>query len=304
MHLIKQLDRNLLNLAWSLWTEVGVAGTKRNHQNALILMEELILLTSVLAEIDPRLRDESLDWCSQFYRFISISRLKSLMKDFENIEEPFSRYAASLNQISNANWPVFIEFPLLIIHSSRKSVLRPHASSALLNIRARSLFGTGARADLITFFLAHPHTDFSIAEATEIGYSKRNLAEVLDDLHFGDLFGKFMQGNQQRYRLNKNSALIEMLKPIPKHAPSWHLIFKILLSLRGCIQRTENYSESSKVVELRNCLKSHEQSLQKLGITPPLFQNNFSTYLTAFSEWILDWSSSLTNCSLEKVDYS
>src|SRR5690242_2971148 len=160
--MLKQLDQNLLNLAWSLWTEAGVAGIKRHHQNVLILMEELVLFTSILAEIDPRLRDESLDWCSRYYRFISISRLKSLMKDFENIDEAFSRYAASLNQISNANWPVFIEFPLLIINPSQKSVLRPHASPALLNIRARSLFGTGARADLITFFLTHQHTDFSV----------------------------------------------------------------------------------------------------------------------------------------------
>ena len=291
--MLKQLDQNLLNLAWSLWTEAGVAGIKRHHQNVLILMEELVLFTSILAEIDPRLRDESLDWCSRYYRFISISRLKSLMKDFENIDEAFSRYAASLNQISNANWPVFIEFPLLIINPSQKSVLRPHASPALLNIRARSLFGTGARADLITFFLTHQQADFSVAEATEIGYSKRNLAEVLDDLHFGNLFSRFMHGNQQRYRLNKNDALFEMLKPMPKEAPSWHLIFKILLSLRSCIQKTENYSESSKVIELRNCLKKHEQSLDKLGITPPLFENNFSTYLTAFSQWVLDWSSHL-----------
>lgn len=291
MHLIKQLDKNLLNLAWSLWTELGVAGVKQYHQNTLILVEELVIFTTVLSEIDPRLRDESLDWCSKFYHYISISRLKSLMKDFEElVREPFSKYASSLNNICKANWPVFIDTTPLKINLSHKSILRPHTSSALLNIRARSIFGTGARADLVTFFLVHSNRDFSIAEVTETGYSKRNLAEVLDDLHLGNLFDKFMQGNQQRYRLSKNSPLFQMLKPIPECAPSWHLVFKVLLALRACILHTEHYSESTKVVELRNCLKKHEKSLQKLGLVPPLFQNNFPLYLDKFNQWILRWT--------------
>ena len=293
MHLIKELDKNLLDLAWSLWTEVGVAGNKQNHQNVLILMEELILFTSVLAEIDPRLRDESLDWCAQFHRFISVSRLKSLMKDFEElVKEPFSTYISSLNNISKANWPLFIDTPSLRIYLSHKSILRPLESPALLNIRARSIFGPGARADLLTFFLLHPNRDFSIAEVAEIGYSKRNLTEVLDDLYVGTLWDRFMQGNQLRYRLKINSPLLQMLKSIPEYAP-WHLIFKMLLSLRVCLQRTENYADSTKVVELRNWLKEHARSLQKLELTPPVFQNSFPEYLINFNQWIIEWTSHL-----------
>ncbi len=299
MPLIKQLDKNLLNLAWSLWTELGVAGIKRNHQNVLILVEELVIFTSVLTEIDPRLRDESLDWCSQFHPFISISRLKSLMKDFEELAGvAFSKYAAILNAISKAKWPVFMDTPPLKVKVSQKSTLRPHASSSLLNIRARSIFGTGSRADLVTFFLVHPNTDFSIAEVAETGYSKRNLAEVLDDLYFGNLFHRFMQGNQQRYRLNKNSPLFQLLKPIPECAPAWHLVFKVLLALRACIHHSENHSESTKVVELRNCLKKQEKILQRLGLVPPPFQNNFSQYLENFSHWILQWTDLLSKGQL------
>ncbi len=294
MSLIKQLDKNLLDLAWSLWTEMGVAGVKQNHQNVLILLEELIIFTSVLSEIDPRLRDESLDWCTQFHHFVSVSRLKSLMKDFEElIKEPFSKYASSLNSISNASWPVFTETTPLKINLSHKSTLRPNTSSALLNIRARSIFGAGARADLVTFFLVHPNTDISISEATQIGYSKRNLALVLEDFHFVNLFSRSIRGNHQLYRLNKNSPLFQMLNPIPEYAPSWHFVFKILLSLKGCLQNTEGSSESTKVVELRNCLKRHEQSLQKLGLVPPVFQNDFSAYLKDFNQWILEWTSRL-----------
>ena len=221
-------------------------------------------------------------------------RLKSLMKDFEElVKEPFSKYAASLNHISEARWPVLVDTHPLRINLSHKSTLQPHVSSALLNIRARAIFGTGARADLVTFFLVCPNTDFSIAEVAAIGYSKRNLAEVLNDLYFGNLFSRSLQGNQQLYRLNKSSPLFQLLKPIPKLSPSWHLIFKVLLSLRACIQRTESYAESTKVVELCNYLKEHEKALQKLQLHPPIFQNNFSAYLEKFSQWILEWTSFL-----------
>jgi len=294
MHLIKQLDKNLLDLAWSLWTELGVAGTQQNHSNVLILLEELVIFTSVISEIDPRLRDESLDWCSKFHHFISLSRMKSLIQDFQSlVEKPFSKYASSLNTLCKTLWPVLTDAHPFRIHLSHKSVLRPHSSPALLNIRTRSIFGTGARADLITFFIVHPNRDFSIAETSEIGYSKRNLAEVLEDLSFGNLFEKSTQGNQQRYRLNENSTLFEMLKPIPEQAPLWRHLFKVLLTLRNCIQRIENYSESTKVVELRNCLEEQRESLQKLRISIPLFENNFSAYLKTFTAWILEWTSLL-----------
>lgn len=290
MHLDKMLDQNLLNLAWSLWTELGVAGNKQHHQNTLILIEELFIFTSVLIEIDPRLRDESLDWCSQFYHFISISRLKSLMKDFEElVQEPFSKYASSFNNISKSKLPFFIKTAPLKVNLSHKSVLHPHASAALLNIRARSVFGTGARADLVTFFVVHPKTAFSIAEVAETGYSKRNLAMVLNDLYSANLFDRFMQGNQQRYRLNANSQLFDVLKPIPEYVP-WHRVFKVLLMFRACIHRTKNYAESTKVVEFRNCLKHNEQLLKNLGLTLPSFKKNFQDFLSDFNHWILDWT--------------
>ncbi len=292
--LSKRLDQSLLNLAWSLWTELGVAGVKRKHQETLILVEELIIFTTVMAEADPRLRDESLDWCSQFHHFISTSRLKSLMKDFEKVaEKPFSKYAASLNAISQANWPVYSDSPPWSIILSQKSVLRPHSSPALLNIRSRAIFGTGARADLITFFLVHPDSHFSIAETAEIGYSKRNLAEILNDLRLGGLFNIFMQGNQQRYRLIKNDQLFSVLNPIPKSAPSWRHIFKVLLTLRDCAKRSEDFSDSTRVVEIRSCLALLEESIHRLGISPPSFHGNFPSYLDSFSEWLLGWVSYL-----------
>src|SRR6516165_4421831 len=94
----KQIKENLAHLAWSLWTEVGVAGLERRHRDFLIGLEELIILTAALSEFDPRLRDEALDWCVQYHRFISPIRLHILAKKYEEyIANPFSTFSATLN---------------------------------------------------------------------------------------------------------------------------------------------------------------------------------------------------------------
>ena len=287
--LSKQLDQLLLDLAWSLWTELGVAGIKRRHQDCLILLEELIILTVALSDIDPRLRDESMDWCSQYYHFVSISRLKALMKNFTSLlNQSFSIYAATLNALSHAKWPIFIDSSPLRLTLSHKSCLRPLEAPALLNIRARSIFGVGARADLVTFFLTHTKQDYSSSDVSEIGYSKRNLAEILDEFVLSGFFDKFILRNQLRYRMVKNDSLIKALGPIPKYAPPWQSLLEILLTIRDCILSSEEKSESTKVIEIRNQLLALEKKLLRLNISLPPFQKNYQAYLNAFSEWLID----------------
>ena len=287
--LSKELDQHLLNLAWSLWTELGVAGLNRKHQKVLITLEELILLTVALADIDPRLRDETLDWCSQYHRFFSISRIKSILKSFGgSLSEPFSQYASTLNSHSRTTWPVFHTSSPLQFIPSQKSCLRTLGSPALLNIRARSIFGAGARADLITFFLTHTKSDFAASDLVEVGYSKRTLAELLEEFCLSGLFNKYMLRNQQRYRSIKNEQLIKVLGPIPEYTLPWQLIFEVLLPLRDGIKRTENSSESTRVVEIRNLLLSQQNILQRLNLTPPPFETNFHAYMNSFSKWLLE----------------
>jgi hypothetical protein len=290
----QELDKLLLSLTWSLWTELGVRGVVPKHPKCLIAIEELVVLTAVLMDLDPRLRDESLDWCSQYHHLISTSRLKSIIKGFDGVvNEHFSRYASTLNHHSRAGWPIIIKTLPLQVCLSHKSCLRPLESPALLNLRVRSIFGTGARADLVTFFLTHTNLDFAISDLVEVGYSKRNLAEVLEELYLGGLFEKFLVRNQQRFRLTKNNQLTKMFSPIPKHTPPWRLILEILLPLRDCIKRSEKSSESTKVVEIRNILFRFENSFHKLGIVPPPFQSDFHEYMSFFRAWLLGFVGTL-----------
>jgi len=145
----------------------------------------------------------------------------------------------------------------------------------------------------VTFFLTHTKSDFAASDVAEIGYSKRNLAEILDEFCLSGLFDKFSLRNQQRYRLVKNNQLIQVLGPLPDYAPSWRLIIEILLPLRDCIRRNENNSESTKVVEIRNLLITLEKNLQRLSLIPPSFQTDFHAYLHSFSKWLIEIVSKL-----------
>jgi len=286
--LSENLDKQLLDLSWSLWTELGVTGVHRIHQQFLIIPEELILLTALLGELDPRLREEALDWCSRHHHFISVSRIKLLAKSFgENVVHSFSVFSATLNSISRANWPVLTPARPLNLKPSGKSKSPRFENPAMLLLRLRSLFGVGARADLIAFFLSQNRGDFSISDTTEIGYTKRNLADVLESFVQAGIFDLFLSRNQQRYRFAKHDEFARILSPFPKFMPSWRQIFEVVLKLRECIRQIEKNSESTKIVEIRNTLKDIENQLIKLNLTPPSMQANFQVYLASFSSWVL-----------------
>ncbi len=286
--LSQNLDKQLTDLSWSLWTELGVAGVTQNHQQFLIFPEELILLTALLSEKDPRLMEEALDWCSRYHRFISVSRMKMLAKAWgKSAIDALSIFSASLNSVSRANWPLLSPANPLKFKPSGKSKPPRFENPALLLFRLRSLFGVGARADLIAYFLAQKKSDYAISDATEIGYTKRNLADVFESFVRAGIFDLFLARNQQRYRFLKRDEIAKMLSPFPQFMPPWRKIFEVILKLRECIRKIEKKSDSTKIVEIRNVLMDMEEQLTQLNLTPPPMQPDFHIYWDSFCNWIL-----------------
>lgn len=302
--LSNKIDQHLIDLAWSLWTELGVAGVKRRHQHWLIAPEELILLTVIVAELDPRLRDEALDWCSRYHHYISISRLRALVKAFgPSISAPFSKFAATLNSVSEADWPLFTAATPLKFIPSGKSKPPQCELPALLYLRLRALFGVGARADLVTFFLTQKKGDFTASDTTEIGYNKRSLADILDSFVQSGFFDVFTTRNHRNYCFVKRDQMIKILGLFPEVIPSWKLILEVLLPLRACIQQIEKKSEGTKIIEIRNTLAKIEDKLRKLNLTPPPLQTDFHAYWDSFSDWVLRMLQSIAEGDFGKISY-
>ena len=67
-------------LMWGAWVEVGVSGWQRTHDTWAVDPEPLIIATAALGDADPRLRDEALDWCIHYGRYVSKVRLRNLLR--------------------------------------------------------------------------------------------------------------------------------------------------------------------------------------------------------------------------------
>lgn len=281
MNTLERFDKELIELSWSLWQELGVAGSgPRKHEKCLIALEELIILTATIAKSDPRLRDEALDWCSRNHHFVSVSRLKNLVKIFgEPIYESFSIFACTLNSMVKSKWPIFLSVNPLKVNFSGKSISPNCARPSLVGLRMRELFGVGARADLFTFFLMQNENEFSASDIAKIGYNKRSLAELLDQLVQARWVNSSVVGNQKRYSLCHKEELKKLVGEVPLISLQWIDVLKFLLAVRFNLQ--QDVGVSSQLVLLINALKNLKDSLLVLHLSLPKNNNDIL-------EWLLD----------------
>jgi hypothetical protein len=137
-----------LEIAWSLWAELGLSGWTRHHADSAVDLEPLIIATPRLGEWDARLLEESFDWCVLNSRFVSAVRLRNLLN---TVDEPtrraFGDFAATVRKKRRVSWPAEGE-PLQLRVTGRSSVpdlRRP----ALQQLRLRAILGVSARAEII-----------------------------------------------------------------------------------------------------------------------------------------------------------
>lgn len=107
------LREYLLDTLWSQWHELGVAATvPRRYSDDFIDPEPLIAFTAAHSDLDPRLRDESIDWILRC-TYVSKARLKNVVADWGLRENTlFREYAATVNAHGGAGWPAARAKPL------------------------------------------------------------------------------------------------------------------------------------------------------------------------------------------------
>ncbi len=255
------------------------------------------MLTSILSEFDPRLRDEALDWCSRYHHFISPIRLQILAKKHKNyLEKPFSSFASTLNSVTDlrTKWPVSTKTSPLKFLTSKKSILRNFETPSLIHLRLRSFFGIGARADILAFLLSDDRNDLTASDLVETGYSKRRIAEILGDLAVAGTLSESQVRNHLRYTFVKRDQFIKLLGEIPKNKIHWHRILEVLLPIRTCLQEVEEAPLGVRVIDIRNLLNELTGKLLLLKQTPPPLQKDLESYWSSVTKWILDFSKSLS----------
>ncbi len=277
----------LHDLAWSQWTELGVPGYTRRHADVLLDPEALILFTAALSNSDKRLWDESVAWCIQHGSSISISRLKNLLKIGLGSEDSFGEFASEVNQACQLRWPVKNKSQSLAPalspengNASAPALDRP----ALLRLKLRAIFGVGTRADILAELLYTPGK--SAAQLARIGYSKRQVANTLDDLTRGGLLRRTREGNTHRFELFRTDILDSIAGTIPSHTAPWIDCFQVLLAVLQLLEVHENKPQNMRALVARRSLEKVSRCIERLRWQAPSSAQAKELW-PAISKWAL-----------------
>lgn len=218
------------DLAWSLWTELGVAGVVRKHEGTVIDPEPLLAATPALASGDPRLLEQVLSWCACHADRVNTGRLTALVKTLRpSARAAFEAFGATANAVAGTNWPSSGS-PWSPLPRMREVPL-PLDRPAGLRLRARALCGVGTRADVLCDLLAHRRGWVTASQLAEGGHSKRNVARVLAELDEAGMVVRHAAGNGLRFRLAQPAALSSLLAGDPEASPDWIRIFELAIGL-------------------------------------------------------------------------
>lgn len=280
------IRERVLDLVWSLWAELGVSGWHRRHQDWGIDPEPLVVLTAWLEDLDPRLRDESIDWCITYGSYLSRARLRNLLRGAdEETAAAFGVYAATVNAHSSLAWPG-ASSPKRYKPTERSHV-DDFTERSLVALRLRALFGVGARPEIIrTLLLGAALSASDIAD--RIDYTKRNVAESLESLRLSGAVTLESRGNANYYRLNR-PEIRDMVAPLPELFPYWKVIFRVIQMMLRVDAREEGRTTAARAVEARTAVDKVNPYLIAGGLKRP----DTSVTGEAFWDEFLRWGSEI-----------
>ena len=288
---LSEFRDNLVDLLWSQWHELGVAATvPRRHADDCIDPEALIAFTATRSRLDARLRDEAIDWVLQYAPYVSRVRLKNILRDWGELDEPqFQEFAATVNAHGHAGWPAGRAEALSFRPRSR-SVLQDLSAPALLSLRIRAIFGVGARAELIRAFFARPQPAMTATElATETSYGKRNVLNEVEALRFASVVASFRAVNADRYSLTRTAELGALLGPLPRRYTGWARTFAALGLLLDLLEGGVKRSDLLNAAEAARVLEERRDVFVNAGMYPPPLPKGATAWAHA-SAWAVDYA--------------
>jgi DNA-binding transcriptional ArsR family regulator len=287
----------LRELAWQQWTQLGVRGTSAYAKDAALDLEELILLTVALADDDPRLREEAIDWCHEFGHFVSRPKLKTLLNSSPNsLKAAFAPFGAALDTSPTTGWPDTSTAPERGDQRKSKASAPDLELPGLVGLRLRALFGVGSRADIICALLGWPAQSFTASDLVFIGYTKRSIAQTLESLAAGGLLRSSYVGNKRVFSWRSRAALQKLVGPLPALFPRWPTIFRVFLALLDLFTRVGEKSTRVAGVEASKLLHALSSELDALGFSLPKGGRPDETW-TALVDWAAEEAVRMTKAN-------
>lgn len=264
------MSRLITDFCWGVWSELGVSGWGRTHQNWLIDPEPLIIFTSLIGNEEPRLRDEAIDWCIHNWRYVSQTRLKNILQsEYHNELQGWGVFAATVNARAGANWPMATD-DCSSYKETGKSTLRPLFEPSLFALRMRAIFGMGARTEILRYFALNSQSKVSAAELAETtNYVKRNIAQECDLLVQASILSVKTIGNRFYYSLSSTRELVNFVGSKPSIFPDWNALLRVIGTIKIISDFAENLPPDVLMVETHQAAHAIQDDLAYLGICDP-----------------------------------
>jgi hypothetical protein len=284
--LAHEIDGLALDLAWSLWNELGVDGMRRRHDWQAIDLEPLIIFTAYIGSADSRLRANSMDWCIANARFASAFRLRNLAEQASPVmREAFGHYAATVKAHAKVPWPSQGD-PIALWTSEHIGVPDLRRPS-LIQLRLRAFVGVSARAEILKQMLADPdrgHAASALADAA--GYGKGSVAQALDLMTMAGILNVQPTANRLVYRLAHPAELAAALQWLPAVFPDWWPIFKVIEALAE-FAHINAKTPIARAAEMQKVIERIDPDLKRLGIASEVPRSTGPAAYTEFEHWAL-----------------
>lgn len=240
------------------WARLGSAISSTSSEELRVIdPEPLLLLTLEFARQDPRLFDEVLDWLTINGKWISVTRLTTLLKEdrtcnpsvvgavasmmslynktpkWKKLAEIFSGKAKKAESLfqkkgkplflkSSKKDPIFLSYGLL----REPLTLRGKSSSIQLSkpsnliFRNRALFGVNIRADVFTYLMIRK-ADNPSCIAQELGYSQRRVQDTLTEMAAANVFFRVSTDSYKSEYSFDSEKWDSLFFPYTQSKPDW-----------------------------------------------------------------------------------
>ena len=259
-----QVTAQVISLAWDCWSLLGVSSWSHGEIKRVIDPEGLLLLTDSLGHADPRLRQESQDWCLHYHWLLSRARLRTLRKSWPT-SKSWGKYAGALQESLGQPWPGAVQSAG--VQETGKSTLRLENQPALLTVKLRAAFGVGARTEILRVLLGTKLPLTAAELARQAVYSKRSIAESLQGLTASGMVSTYPDHKRLRYALKDPQALSKLLGGIVVQRESLLPDFKALARLLHELSTVEETPPPIRPIEARHLLTSLVQDLGQTAVS-------------------------------------
>jgi len=218
-----------LDLLWSWWAELGVPGVERTRSDLVVDLEWLLAFSPGLAAHDARLLNLVHAWAYDHHGWVRARRLERVLDQAsEPIVAAFTKWSARLgDEVAWARTDETTE-PSQPVRRLELDLGRP----CLAPLRARAVFGTDARPEVLCAMLTTQDTWHHAGSLEDVGTSRRNVARVLSELAEGQLLDHRRAGRRREYRLSDPDALEALLGAAGLRWTSWAAIMGAMAALQ------------------------------------------------------------------------